>query len=114
VVLKRRLDPQRRELVAMSAQVSGQRVLIYDDMIRTGGSLLNAAQAYRNAGAQEIFALTTHGVFPGDALEKIRASGLLKKVVCTNSHPRALELRSEYLEVLSVARVFAERLRQKY
>jgi ribose-phosphate pyrophosphokinase len=51
----------------VSAQVEGKRVVIYDDMIRTGGSLISAAQAYRDAGAASIDAIATHGVLPGDS-----------------------------------------------
>jgi hypothetical protein len=92
---------------AVSAQVQGQRVVIYDDMIRSGSSLLNAAEAYRKSGAQEISVVVTHGVFPGDALARLQSSGLLSTVVCTDSHPRALELEGDFLRVRSVAPVLA-------
>jgi ribose-phosphate pyrophosphokinase len=45
----------------------------------------------------------THGVFPDDSLDRIRASGLVEHVVCTDSHPRAVALRSDYLTVVSCA-----------
>ena len=51
------------------------RSSIYDDMIRTGGSLINAAQAYLDFGAKKIGAISTHGVFPGDSILKIRETG---------------------------------------
>ena len=69
-VYKRRTSGSETEITGVSANVAGQRVVIYDDMIRTGGSLLNAAQVYRDAGAVAIDAIATHGVFPGDSLEK--------------------------------------------
>ena len=110
-VLKRRADDGTTAVSAVSAQVEGRHVVIYDDMIRTGGSLIGAAQAYREAGATRISAIATHGIFPGDALEKIRASGLFDLVVCTDSHPRALQLRGDFLQVEPVARLFADFLR---
>src|SRR5207302_8228592 len=96
---------------AVSAQVQGKTVVIYDDMIRTGGSLVNAAKAYRAAGARALAAVTTHGVFPGDALEIIRASGLFSSITCTDSHPRARELAGradlkDFLRVEPVAELF--------
>lgn len=105
-VFKRRLDGSRTEVQAVSAQVEDQHVLIYDDMIRTGSSLINAARAYKDAGAKRIAALTTHGLFPGEALEQIRATGLFEAIVASNSHPRAQELAARsggFLQLRSVA-----------
>lgn len=108
-VYKRRHD-DATEVTGVSAQVSGKRVVIYDDMIRTGGSLLNAARAYRDAGAVAIDAIATHGLFPGDSLARLQASGLLGRIVVTDSHPRAVALQSEFLEVDSTAALLTEHL----
>ncbi len=102
-VFKRRLDGARTEVTATFAQVAGKRVLLYDDMIRTGGSLLGAADAYLRAGATSLAAIATHGVFPGDSFERLRASGRFTDIACTDSHPRALELAPAGLRVASVA-----------
>jgi ribose-phosphate pyrophosphokinase len=110
-VFKRRLDDRHTEVAAVSADVQNKHVIIYDDMIRTGGSLLGAARAYKSSGAARISVVATHGVLPGDALAKIQSSGLIEKVVVTDTHPRALELRSPFLSVLSVAGLLAEQLR---
>jgi ribose-phosphate pyrophosphokinase len=107
-VFKRREAGGAPTVTAVSAQVQGQHVIIYDDMIRTGSSLLNAAEAYRKSGARKISVVATHGVLPDDALYRLRSSGLLSAVVCTDSHPRALELEGELLVVRSVAPVLAE------
>lgn len=109
-VFKRRTSGQDTQVLAVSADVKGKHVVIYDDMIRTGGSLLGAARAYQQAGARRISAVATHGVLPGNALEKLRASGLLDRVVVTDTHPRALQLRGDFLQILSVAPLLAERL----
>ncbi len=105
-VFKRR-TASGTEVTAVSAQVEGRHVVIYDDLIRTGGSLLNAARAYRAAGAARISAVATHGIFPGEALPRLQQSGLFDKIVVTDSHPRALLLRSAFLEVDSVAKLLA-------
>lgn len=104
-VFKRRLDGSRTEVSAVSAQVQGKRVVIYDDMIRTGGSLLNAARAYRDAGAASVVAITTHGLFPGDALNKIRTAGVIERIACTDSHPRPRSLADDYVQVVPIAPV---------
>ena len=108
-VFKRR-HAQATEVTAVSAQVGGKRVVIYDDLIRSGGSLIAAARAYREAGAASIAAVATHGVLPGDAAQRIRDSGLFERLAITDSHPRALALRSDFIEVVPVAPVLASAL----
>jgi ribose-phosphate pyrophosphokinase len=108
-VFKRR-HAEGTEVTAVSAQVGGKRVVIYDDLIRSGGSLIAAAHAYREAGAASIAAVATHGVLPGDAAQRIRDSGLFEKLAITDSHPRALALRDEFIEVVPVAPVLASAL----
>ena len=99
---------EETEVRALSADVRDCDVVIYDDMIRTGSSLLHAAEAYRNAGAVRVFVVATHGLFPGDALARLRGSGVIERIVCTDTHPRALEHRSDFLEVRSIAGLVAE------
>jgi ribose-phosphate pyrophosphokinase len=108
-VYKRRHD-DATSVTGVSAQVAGKRVVIYDDMIRTGGSLLAAARAYRDAGALAIDAIATHGLFPGDSLARLEQSGLLGRIVVTDSHPRAVALQSRFLEVESTATLLTEHL----
>ena len=110
-VYKRRVSGSETHVTGVSAQVAGKRVIIYDDMIRTGGSLISAAQAYRDAGAASIDAIATHGLFPGDSLARIAATGLIGQVATTDSHPRAVALSSPYLHVTSTAKLLAEHLR---
>jgi ribose-phosphate pyrophosphokinase len=110
-VYKRRVDGSNTLVTGVSAQVAGKRVVIYDDMIRTGGSLLGAAAAYREAGAASIDAIATHGLFPADSLAKLEASGLLGQIVVTDSHPRAVALANDrFLRVDSTAALLAEHL----
>lgn len=109
-VYKRRVDDSETHVTGVSAQVAGKRVVIYDDMIRTGGSLIGAAIAYRDAGATAIDAIATHGLFPGDSLAKLEASGLFGRIVVTDSHPRAVSLASGFLEVDRTAKLLTEHL----
>ena len=108
------VDGATTEVSGVSAQVAGKRVVIYDDMIRTGGSLINAARAYKDAGASAIDAIATHGVFPADSIAKIKATGLFGKVVVTDSHPRAHAQASDFVEVQSVAPLLVEHLRENH
>jgi len=117
-VLKRRVSGDKTEVVGTSADVAGKAVVIYDDMIRTGGSLIAAARVYHAAGARSVSAVATHGVFPDGALARIEASGLFHQIVTTDTHPRArafaaaaAEAQSNFLVVASIAGVLAEHLK---
>lgn len=109
-VFKRRTSGDSTQVTGVSARVAGKRVVIYDDMIRTGGSLLEAAAAYREAGAVAIDAVATHGLFPGGSLGKLEDSGLLGAVVVTDSHPRAIGMAGHFLQVVSTAGLLVEHL----
>jgi len=110
-VYKRRHGPEETEVTAVSTKLDGETIVIYDDMIRTGTSLLNAARAYRESGAGKMFAIATHGEFPDGALDRIQASGLFEAIACTDSHPRARQLRDRGLIVRPVAELFCPYLR---
>lgn len=107
-VFKRRTASGAPTVTTVSAQVQDQHVIVYDDMIRSGATLLNAGEAYLKSGARKVSVVVTHGVFPDDALARLQSSGLFTSVTCTDSHPRALELESDFLRVRSVAPVLAE------
>jgi ribose-phosphate pyrophosphokinase len=108
-VLKRRSNGDVH-ITSISADVGNKTVVIYDDMIRTGGSLIEAALAYKRAGAKEIFVIATHGLFVNDALQRIKDSGTISRVICTDTHPNALLLQDDFLHVKSVANLLAEKL----
>lgn len=95
-VYKRR-DPMTGALsvAGVNADVRGRDVMIYDDMIRTGSSLLQASRAYLDAGARSVHAIASHVVLPGDALAKMRASSVLASIRGTDSHPGSLLLERE-------------------
>jgi ribose-phosphate pyrophosphokinase len=108
-IFKRRHQDGTTEAAAMSADVRGRKVVIYDDMVRTGGSLIGAASAYLDAGATSIAAVATHGVLPGDAVHRLVDSGLFTDMVCTDSHPRSHELADEPgFDVVSIAGLLAD------
>lgn len=111
-ILKRRISGTKTKVTALNARVKGRVVVIYDDMIRTGGSLIGAGQAYRKAGASKLYAVATHGVFPDGAYLRLVDSGLFSGVLTTDSHPRANALASAGLEVVPVAAAFVDHLQR--
>lgn len=110
-VFKRRVSGEETVVTGISADVTGKVVVIYDDMIRTGGSLINAARSYKEAGASKIYAITTHGLFNNNALQRLQESGLFEKIYCTDTHPNSQkEARNPFLVVKSVAEIIKKRV----
>lgn len=91
-------------------EVKGKNVLIVDDIIFTGGSLIAMAQAAREQGAKEIYAAVTHGVLTPGAQRKIEES-LIKELVITDTVEYRFETLSKKIKVVSVAALFAEAIR---
>ncbi len=78
------------------------RVVIVDDILDTGGTLVSACAALRRAGAQEIYVLVTHGLFTGDRWRELPALGV-RRIFTTDSIPTAGEHAGNLVEVLPVA-----------
>jgi ribose-phosphate pyrophosphokinase len=90
-------------VTGVNASVNGRVVVIYDDMIRTGSSLLQAASAYLDAGATEVHAVVSHLVLPGDALDRLLDDGRIGSINGTDSHPKSVEVRARGGRIASVA-----------
>jgi ribose-phosphate pyrophosphokinase len=110
-IMKRRISGAETRVTALNAEVTGRTVVIYDDMIRSGGSLIGAAEAYRDAGAARLFAVCTHGVFTEGAFGRLKASGLFDTIVATDTHPEAIRHEADGLRLVSTAGLFTEHLR---
>ena len=104
-LMKERVSGSQTRVIALSANVKGRNVAIYDDMIRSGSSIINAAQAYKEAGANKIYVLTTHGVFVPGALDKMKACGLIERIYCTNTHPNAIQIKDEFVSVKDISSI---------
>lgn len=111
-LLKRRLSGSATTVTSINADVDGKHVIIYDDMVRSGSSLVNAAQAYKHAGAERISVITTHGLFTDGGVEKLAESGLIERIVCTDTHPHSVSeqfcVYRDFLTVKSVAGLVAQ------
>lgn len=94
-------------VTGVNADVEGKVVILYDDMIRTGSSLLQAASAYRAAGATAVHAVATHLVLPSDAVSRILGSKLIDSINGTNSHPGSNKVGS-FGQVRSVSELLAK------
>lgn len=104
-IMKKRLSGSRTEVIALNAEVKDRDVVIFDDMIRSGSSLIHAAEAYKNAGANNIYVVAVHGIFVNTALEKLKQTGLVKSVFCTNSHAKTQSIQDDFIKVFDISEV---------
>ncbi|MDZ7294932.1 MAG: ribose-phosphate pyrophosphokinase [candidate division KSB1 bacterium] len=107
VVDKRRPRPNVAEVHTIIGDVAGKNVMLVDDIVDTGNTLCESARFLKNRGAKEVYALCTHAVLSGSAIDNIRASELSFLVV-TDTIALPPEKRIDKLRVISVADVFAE------
>jgi len=108
IVDKRREKANHAEVMNLIGSVEGKRVILYDDMVDTAGSLCEAAKALvENGGAKEIYACATHGVLSGEAIEKIENS-VVKEVVFSDTIPFSGKKPCNKIKYLTAAPLFAE------
>jgi ribose-phosphate pyrophosphokinase len=88
-------------MTGINADVKGREIVLYDDMIRTGSTLVQAGKAYLEAGATKVHAVASHLVLPGSSLETIRGANVFETILGTNSHPGSQKVEPE--RVISVA-----------
>jgi ribose-phosphate pyrophosphokinase len=89
--------------------VDGRQCILTDDMIDTGGTIVSAAELLLERGAKEVWAMATHGVLSGPAIDRMKASPI-ERVVLTNTLPIENGKLFDKLEVLSVAKIIADAL----
>ncbi|PZT48168.1 ribose-phosphate pyrophosphokinase [Helicobacter valdiviensis] len=109
IVDKRREKANESEVMNVIGSVEGRDVILIDDMIDTAGTIVKAADAFKNKGATSVIALGTHAVFSGPAYERIQESSI-DEVIVTDTIP--LAKKCDKIKVLSVAPLFAEVIRR--
>jgi ribose-phosphate pyrophosphokinase len=99
----------------MGHSISGyKRAIIYDDEIATGGSVVELCRILVDGGIEEIWVSCTHGVFTGNAFERLASVPQITEIVTTDTVHIPEEKRPKNLHVLSVAPIFAEAIRRNY
>ena len=111
IVDKRRISPERAEVMNILGEVEGKNAILIDDLIASGGSLLEAAQALKKAKVKKIFAGVVHGVLSGDAVKHIQDS-ILEELVITDTIPLSDDKKHPKIKVLSVAPLLADAIKR--
>jgi ribose-phosphate pyrophosphokinase len=112
IIDKRRDRPNVSQIHHLIGDVEGKRAVLIDDMIDTAGTLCNAAQAVMDHGATAVYAVATHGVFSGPAIDRINNS-VLTAVWVTDSIPQQQRLEQyDRLEVLSLGNLLGEAIKR--
>jgi len=111
VIDKRRTGANKAEVLNVVGKVRGKQILIVDDMIDTGGTLIAAVRALMKKGVQEIYVSATHPILSGSAYEMIESSSL-KELVVTDTIPLKQGKAKTKIKVLSIASLLGEAIRR--
>jgi ribose-phosphate pyrophosphokinase len=106
---KRRPKGIKNTVVAREVigEVQGRNCVIIDDMIDTAGTIVAAAEALKEHGATDVWAMATHGVFSDPAIDRLK-NAPISKIVVTNTVPLPEDRAIDKIEVLSVAKIIAD------
>jgi len=108
IVDKRRERPGESEVMNVIGEVAGHTCILVDDIVDSGGTLVNAADALFAHGANEVYAYITHGVLSGGAVTRINSSRLKELVITDTIQPTKAVRGATNIRTLSVASLIAE------
>ena len=112
IVDKRRDKPGQSEVMNIIGDVQGRACILIDDIIDSGGTLCNAAQALMDAGAASVTAYITHGVLSGGAVARVEGSALKELVITDTIQATEAAQASSKIRVLSIAPLIGEAIRR--
>jgi len=109
---KERVADDRVEMHGVIGDVQQRRAIVYDDEIANAGTTVAIVELLRRQGVEEFYLACTHGLFTGQAIERLKALEPIKQIVTTNTVPLPEEKRLPNMTVLSVGAVFGEAIRR--
>jgi ribose-phosphate pyrophosphokinase len=110
---KRRPKPNEAEIVHLVGEVEGKTAILIDDMIDTGGTFAQAAQALAENGVRQLFGCATHALLSDDCVDRLRQAPF-REVCVTNTLPNPQQRAFEKLTVLSIADLLAKAIRYNH
>ncbi len=112
IVDKRRERPGESEVMNIIGEVKGRTCILIDDIVDSGGTLCNAAEALTEAGADSVAAYISHGVLSGGAVARVNKSALTELVITDTILPTEAALQSNRIRVLTIAPLIGEAMRR--
>jgi ribose-phosphate pyrophosphokinase len=112
IVDKRREKPGESEVMNIIGDVKGRCCILVDDIVDSGGTLCNAAQALMEAGAKSVAAYITHGVLSGGAVGRVDSSALTELVITDTIMPTDATTDSQRIRILTAANLIGEAVRR--
>ena len=112
IIDKRRPAPGKSQVMNVIGNVNGKTCIIVDDIIDSGGTIVNAAEALIKRGAKEVHVYVTHGVLSGEAVEKIKKSKIKNLVVTDTIDNYDKVKKARNIEVLSISNLLAEAMKR--
>ncbi len=109
---KERFAGDKVSITSVIGDVSGRDVIVLDDEIAKGSTIIELVRVLREQGVREVRVACTHGLFADGALDRIGALPEVVEIVCTNTVPIAEDIRIDRLTVLSIAPALAEAMRR--
>jgi ribose-phosphate pyrophosphokinase len=112
IIDKRRPTPGKSQVMNVIGNVKGKTCLIIDDIIDSGGTIINAAKALKERGAKEVHVYVTHGVLSGEAVEKIKKSHI-KNLVLTDTIDNDTKVKNaKNIHVLTISNLIGEAIKR--
>ena len=112
IVDKRRPAPGKSEVMNIVGNIKNKNCVIVDDIIDTGGTIVNAAKALKDKDAKDIYVYITHAVLSGQAVEQIEKSQI-KKLITTDTIDNSKKIRgSKKIEIISMAPIISEAMKR--
>ena len=112
IIDKRRPKPGKSQVMNIIGDVKGKTCIIVDDIIDSGGTIVNAVDALKKNGATEVYVFITHAVLSGDATNKIKKSKI-KKLIITDTIDNSQKIKNNNkIEVLSISSLMAEAIKR--
>lgn len=107
IVDKRRTGPNQSVVLNVIGEVEGKTALIYDDMLDTGGTMIDGAHAILKNGAKEVYSCVVHPLLSRNATQRLKDSSI-KQLIVTDTIPLSPEKKIQKIKVLSVAKLLGD------
>ena len=112
IIDKRRPAPGKSQVMNIIGDVRNKTCIIVDDIIDSGGTIVNAVEALKKSGANEVYVFITHAVLSGDAVRKIKNSKI-KKLIITDTIDNSKKIKNNNkIEVLSISSLMSEAIKR--